>query len=204
MGEHSGKWGSHEISAQGQEMFPATPYVDYSRSRIRRFLGRRRVTIFRRILGLGLRIPKIPKLVPDLFGPSGASAGLAQVIFGLLDVSGIISEEHQKFRHFSTILFYFSLCHDWRISLLMQNDQKWPKIIILGNFQTFFKKWRFFSKNRNISTFRCEKTQLYMMPEHAGGTLYTLFCVFSLGISWQKIWQDISKKARNIMKILKI
>ena len=39
---------------------------------------------------MGTKIQKIPKLIPDLFGPAGASVGLTNVISGFLGVSEMI------------------------------------------------------------------------------------------------------------------
>ena len=50
------------------------------------------------ILDLGLKITKISKMTPDLFGPSGAPARLADVIFGFLGVLGMIRKEKQNFQ----------------------------------------------------------------------------------------------------------
>ena len=136
-----------------KNIFEQCANFHYSRSRIRRFLALGRVSIFNEILGLGAKIPKIPKLVPDLFGPSGASVGLPKVIFGFLGVSGMIFEENQKFLDFSIFLFYFSHCHEWRISLLMQNDQKWSKITIFEKFSKFSEKCFFFKKSKLLNFF---------------------------------------------------
>ena len=72
---------------------------------------------------MGTKILKIPKLIPDLFGPAGASVGLTNVISGFLGVSEMIIMTNQKFKFFQEKIYYFSQCYEWRISLLMQNDK---------------------------------------------------------------------------------
>ena len=42
------------------------------------------------ILELGLKIPKISKMIPNLFVPSGAPVRLADVVFGFLGVLAMI------------------------------------------------------------------------------------------------------------------
>ena len=57
--------------------------------------------IYKEILDLGAKTPKISKMIPDLFGPFGAPVRLVDVIFGFRGVLGILFKTKLNFQNFA-------------------------------------------------------------------------------------------------------